>query len=151
MQVLQVRSSSGQILRELVPDSAPLSSFALEPLTNVHVLDVDPHRSVAKLNDLSQVEKFRLADEEYDKRSGKRRLGRAPNSTSSTLADSFRKFKERNLIKPAEKEATERKEKEQATQEVYETELAQAMKIGVRCEIGEKDALKRRGEVAFVG
>lgn len=67
------------------------------------------------------------------------------------LTDSFRKFKERNLVKPAEKEAAERKEKEQAAQEVLEAELAQAMKVGARCEIGQKDGLKRRGEVAFVG
>ena len=59
------------MLRVLEPDHVPLHSLGLTPHANIHVIDTDPNRTVAGLNDLSRVEKVRMDDAEYDKREGR--------------------------------------------------------------------------------
>ena len=86
-QHLQLKAG-GAIYCEIAPggDSERMLGYYNLPLgANVHCIDIDPHSSSAggAYEDTSLVEKFRLTDEEYDKRKG-------------TLRDWGRQEKEKN-------------------------------------------------------
>ena len=101
---------------------------------HVHVLDVDPLKSMMEFTDVSKVEKYVMDDEEYDKRK-----------------DSVRQWKRDNLKGHYAKEAAERQKKKEAAEkkEVEETKASKEIKKGDRCQI--KGDLQRRGEVQYVG
>eukprot|EP00158_Paraphelidium_tribonemae_P000860 Partr_v1_DN23558_c1_g1_i1_m14245 putative tubulin folding cofactor B len=87
------------------------------------VTDCDPYRIKNEFSDVSRVQKFELAEEEYDKRT-----------------DSVRDYLRRNKLG---------KFSDQKPEEVpqYSTD---GIEVGQRCEI-ETDNIKRRGAVRFVG
>ena len=69
----------------------------------------------------------------------------------SGFLDTFRKFKERNLNKPGQKEAETLKKKKDLENEIVEAEIGLNLKIGSRCELNSGVANARRGCIAFVG
>lgn len=73
-------------------DDRTLGYYCPEDGYTIHVLDLNPNSITKDLEDLSQIEKYKMKDEDYDK-----------------LQDTFRKYKER-LMK-ANPELFKKKEK----------------------------------------
>eukprot|EP00696_Hemimastix_kukwesjijk_P002155 gnl/Hemi2/12643_TR4321_c0_g1_i1.p1 gnl/Hemi2/12643_TR4321_c0_g1~~gnl/Hemi2/12643_TR4321_c0_g1_i1.p1 ORF type:complete len:254 (+),score=90.88 gnl/Hemi2/12643_TR4321_c0_g1_i1:62-763(+) len=94
----------------------------------IRVVDLNPH-SIARnggLEDLSQVEKFEMSEEDYDKRQ-----------------DTFRKFKEKH----PERFQSSQPPPPQAEENAFQ-DLAATMKAGDRCQVTPGD---KRGTVCHVG
>mgnify|MGYP000187145923 CR=1 FL=1 len=117
------------------------------------MVDHDPLKTTAALNDMNKVEKYTISDEAYDKRKGTPSqyggLMTTARLNGSGPPDTFRAFK-RNVLKDQvakEEEAKERK----AAQEEKETALGGTIKAGSRCQIDGASADPKRGLVAYVG
>ncbi|KAF9427886.1 hypothetical protein BGZ94_003937 [Podila epigama] len=115
------------------PEETMLGKFPIEDYWTIHVIDTNPSRIKGQYNDVSLVEKFELADEEYEKR------------TDSVLA-----FKRRNNLGRFN-DASSNASATSAQNAAYE-EAAKSIKTGDRCEVDVGGAnLKRRGTVQFIG
>lgn len=91
------------------------------------MVDAAPSTFLASLEDVSQVEKYQMSNEEYDKRD-----------------DTFRKFKaERQKVDPNFMKVTVAK-----IPADFQKEEADQVSVGMRC---ESNIGQRRGEVKFVG
>eukprot|EP00440_Ansanella_granifera_P037162 gb/GFBE01040326.1/.p1 GENE.gb/GFBE01040326.1/~~gb/GFBE01040326.1/.p1 ORF type:complete len:288 (+),score=78.11 gb/GFBE01040326.1/:1-864(+) len=125
----------------LYDDSKTLGQYGARNGMEIHIKDTDPYSISAHggLEDVSQVEKYVMADEDYDK-----------------LENSVRAMKRREKEKAAAKAAAERAARIAAgedlsiPEEPQETveEVAAKIPVGSRCEVAPGG---RRGEVAFVG
>ena len=131
-QVLYLRSA-GQTIANLDDDSRKLGYYSPSHGMVIHVVDTDPH-SLSKdggLEDVSQVRKYRMTEDDYDKREG-------------TLRDWVRKKKAAD--------PNWRPEWEQAPKTVdpadLDPESIAAIEVGGRCEANPGG---RRGTVAFAG
>jgi tubulin-folding cofactor B len=51
-------------------DSKPLGYYSPQDNYIIHVIDLDPNSFTSEFDDLSQVEKYMMSEEEYDKRPG---------------------------------------------------------------------------------
>ena len=94
------------------------------------VVDTDPNKTVAKLQDLSQVEKYTISEESYNQRD-----------------DTFRKWKQANL--PQAASANSAAQSEASGEE--EQQRAAGMKVGDRCEAEIEGVGKKRGQIKFIG
>lgn len=106
----------------------------------MHCIDTDPHSSAkgGGLEDVSQVEKYEMSDEDYDKRE-----------------NTYRAFKKKQLEKDpnwAPKHVLEERARQQAKKDALPAAetmsmVSERMKVGDRCEaIGA-----RRGEIKYIG
>jgi len=66
-QELQLKSK-GELIAKMDNDSALLSSYNPQNGQEIYVTDTDPNNTIADLQDTSKVEKYTMADSEYDKR-----------------------------------------------------------------------------------
>lgn len=139
--VLQLQDHSGRPVAQLDDDSKMIGYYS--PLDGwiVHIHDTNPYSLSANggLEDVSQVKKYEMSDEDYMKRD-----------------TNYRKWKAEKLAKDPtwtlEKEQMLKKDPnwkppEKITDEDYMKDLADAISVGQRCEV----AGGRRGEVMYVG
>jgi len=123
---LELRDISENFLCSMGNDQETLAHYGPQEGYTIHVVDSQPSL-LAQLEDVSQVEKYQISEEEYNKRD-----------------DTFRKFKNKmqqvdpNFMKKAGNKIPDDFQKEDADK----------VQVGQRCElvIGQ-----RRGEVKFVG
>mmetsp|Transcript_76362 Transcript_76362/g.223947 ORF Transcript_76362/g.223947 Transcript_76362/m.223947 type:complete len:282 (-) Transcript_76362:97-942(-) len=121
----------------LMDDSKSLAYYGARSGMEIHIKDLDPH-SISKhggLEDVSQVEKYVMADEEYDK-------------LQNTVRAQKRAAREAAARAEAQDGAEAPPAQQQAPLEVTLEEAAAAFPLGGRCEV---DPGARRGEVCFVG
>ena len=109
-------------------DYANLGSFGIENDFFIHCVDEDPNSILKQLEDLSQIEKYVMSDEDYNK-----------------LPMNVRKFKKQ--LKLNNPELFTKKQKIVINPD-YQKDLADTIKIGDRCQLVEE---QHRGEVAYVG
>ncbi|KAI9146078.1 CAP Gly-rich domain-containing protein [Paraphysoderma sedebokerense] len=111
-------------------DDYMLGAFPVENFMRLHVIDTNPYAKRNEFSDLSQVEKFEMKDDDYDK-----------------LHDSVRAFKRRNKIGRFD----DARSSTSSNDDAFEEE-ASNIKIGNRCEVDIGDGnIKRRGTIMYVG
>lgn len=67
---LELRDDEGRCLARMLDDSRPLGFYGAQNGMTIHVIDTDPY-SLSRdggLDDVSKIEKYRMTDEDYDKR-----------------------------------------------------------------------------------
>lgn len=123
---LEMRDTADQFLQALTNDQETLAHYGPQEGYTLHVVDTAP-AAYGDLDDVSQVEKYQISEEEYAKRD-----------------DTFRKFKQEMQKKDP---AFMKKSASKIPDDFQQAEAA-LVQPGVRCElvIGQ-----RRGEVKFVG
>jgi len=137
--VLQLKDPSGALMCVMDDGARPLGFYS--PLDGyvLHVIDTDPHSLSARggLEDVSQVEKYVMSDDDYNNRE-----------------NTYRKFKEEKLRKDPtwtlQKEMAERRGvpvPEPTDPDAY-VEEAKACTVDSRCEVSPGG---KRGVVRFVG
>eukprot|EP00741_Cyanophora_paradoxa_P021788 tig00000241_g21031.t1 len=130
-QKLQIKSSDGAVLRTIAPEddgAIPVSALNVQDGMRIHVVDVDPTGALAALTDVSRVEKYTMSEGDYDKRT-----------------DNFRKWKEKNMQKPAAGESSDAG----ADKATNAADVAEKIKVGDRCMV--QGDFPRKGTVKFVG
>eukprot|EP00042_Codosiga_hollandica_P017560 m.48735 g.48735 ORF g.48735 m.48735 type:complete len:257 (+) comp47783_c0_seq4:100-870(+) len=111
-------------------NDAMLGAYPIESGMRIHVIDTNPFKTRNEFGDVSKVEKFEMADEDYAKRS-----------------DSVMAFKARNKLGRFNPEfATKAEQKEHE----FEDEAREIQK-GSRCEVTVQGQPPKRGVVMFVG
>jgi len=128
----------------LMDDSKTLAFYGAQSGMEIHIKDLDPH-SISKhggLEDVSQVEKYVMPDEEYDKMKNsvraikrEREAKRQAEAAAKAAADG---------VDPAGQDANAAGQRNDMTAE----ELEAAFPLGGRCEV---DPGARRGEIKYVG
>ncbi|KAJ3039719.1 hypothetical protein HDV00_011951 [Rhizophlyctis rosea] len=125
---IELYTNADQLVGTFDDDSKMLGYYPVENFMRLHVVNTDPHRIRNEYGDVSQVEKFEITEEEYEKRE-----------------DTVRAFKMRNKIgRFAEKADSV------ASEPDYEEE-ASKINVGDRCEVEAEGGLQKRGTVKFVG
>jgi tubulin-folding cofactor B len=139
-QELYLRRGGGDIIF-LMEDHKPLKYYGARNGMEIHIKDTDPY-SISKhggLEDVSQVEKYNMKDDDYDK-------------MENTVRACKRKEKaeaERRRAEAAARESAEGTGEELGGPlEPSPEELAAAFPLGSRCEVQPG---ARRGEVAYCG
>lgn len=131
---LQLRDRDGNTLCRMLDESKPLGYYGAMNGMEIHVLDHDPF-SLSRgggLDDVSQIEKYRMTDEEYDARE-----------------KTYRAFKKKMMAQdPNWRPVHVQKAQEAATQAYLDPACVAGVEIGKRCSIAPGD---RRGEICFVG
>uniref|UniRef100_A0A7S1TNN8 CAP-Gly domain-containing protein n=1 Tax=Phaeomonas parva TaxID=124430 RepID=A0A7S1TNN8_9STRA len=133
-QVLTLRSGGSNLAR-LDDDSRMLGYYSPEHGMEIFVLDTDPHSLSTNggLEDVSLVEKYRMTDDDYDRREG-------------TLRDWVRKKKAED---PNWRPDWEGEKKERTIDPIdLSDECLQGLSVGERC---EADPGGRRGVLMFLG
>eukprot|EP01083_Nonionella_stella_P073994 200455_1 len=132
--IVQLKDSNGKLICSLTPNSVSLGFFPVANGLTLHVVDTNPSSDLAYLNDVSNVDKYVMPDEEYDKRRG-----------------TFREFKEKFLVKKKTPEE-EAEDQQRKTQQLKEGEqVAATISVGLRCEVGSGTEFPKRGIVRFLG
>jgi len=105
-----------------IGDDTKLSQLPLKGnVAHVHVVDVDPQKSMLEFTDVSRVKKYEISDEEYDKRK-----------------NSFRTWAKQNLKGHYEKKEQEKQNKIEQENKINaeEKKIAGDIKVGDRCQLG---------------
>lgn len=111
-------------------ENTQLSRFPLAPYAEIHVTDTRPPGMRSNFTDVSQVAKYELPTEQYEK-----------------LDDSVLAWKKNNKLGRFDPNAPSL---EQAKLQAYETEIKnRGIEVGKRCRVGGEDA--KRGQVMYVG
>eukprot|EP00730_Choanoeca_flexa_P016335 TRINITY_DN7689_c0_g1_i3.p1 TRINITY_DN7689_c0_g1~~TRINITY_DN7689_c0_g1_i3.p1 ORF type:complete len:236 (+),score=25.63 TRINITY_DN7689_c0_g1_i3:96-803(+) len=127
---LVVKGDDGQQVCELSDNSAMLGAYPVADYMNLHVINTDGGARVGEFDDVSQVQKYELTDEEYA-------------SKRDTVLD----FKKRNKLGRFNPEL----QAQEATQLAGEAESASRIKKGDRCEVKMKTGGTQRGTVRYSG
>uniref|UniRef100_A0A8D2IGT8 Tubulin folding cofactor B n=2 Tax=Varanus komodoensis TaxID=61221 RepID=A0A8D2IGT8_VARKO len=130
---LELYTPDDKFLMKLDSDESLLGSYPIDDGCRIHVID----RSGATLGeyeDVSRVEKFEIPDAEYEKRT-----------------DSARSFMKRSKLGQYNKEEMLKREMEQEQKLAEEKALAEAIAVGVRCEVRASGQPSKRGTVMYVG
>lgn len=134
---LQLRDESGNFVCTLNDDSRPLGFYGVRNGMEIHVKDNDPF-SLSRdggLDNVALVKKWRMTDEEYDKRE-----------------KTYRAWKREQLRKDpnwAPRHIAEARKRQEELVVLYSNiECIHDIKIGLRCSVSPGD---RRGEVCFIG
>lgn len=146
MQELYLRRGPGDTIF-LAEENRTLAYYGCQSGMEIHIKDLDPHSLSANggLEDVSQVEKYVMPDEEYDKM--------ANTVRAQKRAAEAKKAKEA-AEKAAARAAGELDEEEDATAQTGTAnqltleEVEAAFPVGSRCEC---DPGARRGEVLYAG
>eukprot|EP01015_Nassula_variabilis_P013166 TRINITY_DN2085_c0_g1_i5.p1 TRINITY_DN2085_c0_g1~~TRINITY_DN2085_c0_g1_i5.p1 ORF type:complete len:233 (-),score=57.07 TRINITY_DN2085_c0_g1_i5:100-798(-) len=125
-QQLILKDNNNVVVANLDDDQRNLGFYCPANGYTIHVIDTNPNSLVNQLEDVSQVEKYVMLDEDYDK-----------------LPDNFRKWK-----KIMEEQKPEIFKKKDEITDDFQLDLAQKITVGQRCRLVE---LSHRGEVMFVG
>ncbi|XP_017885672.1 tubulin-folding cofactor B [Ceratina calcarata] len=106
-----------------------LGSYPIDDGTRIHVID-----SFYTNENLGNVEKFEITEEEYAKRT-----------------DTVKAFLAKNKLGKYNEEEAKRRQEEKRQEETAEEEAANRCKIGDRCEVFVPNQPKRRATVMYVG
>ncbi|KJE98454.1 tubulin folding cofactor B [Capsaspora owczarzaki ATCC 30864] len=123
---LQLFDPRDKLAGDMADDDAMLGAYPAEDNWRIHVVDLDPSKRVGEFEDLSQVEKFELNEEQYDQR-----------------ADTVRSFKRNNKLGRFADDAKDPNDEGK--------EEAAAITVGQRCEVTVDASMAKRGVVRFVG
>ncbi|KAI5852290.1 CAP Gly-rich domain-containing protein [Tricharina praecox] len=115
-------------------DATTLAGWPLQAYAEIHVTDLRPPSSRLNLTDVSEITKWEMPVEQYEKRS-----------------DSVRAWKERNQLGRFDttKQAQTDAEKDAAHERLWRETKAKGIEVGKRCLVGGKEG--RRGTVRYVG
>eukprot|EP00126_Sphaerothecum_destruens_P013142 Sdes_comp22486_c0_seq1m20935 len=127
---LDLFNSENQLVCSFLDQTKPLGFYPVEDFMRVHVTNTDPFQKAGIFEDVSKVEKFELAEEEYSKRT-----------------DSVRHFKEKNKIGRFAEDFSQKIIAKESIQE----EKAKSFQIGDRCEISTKNFPPRRATIRYIG
>jgi len=144
-QELYLRRGPGDTIF-LINDDQTLKHYGAQSGMEIFIKDLDPHSISAHggLEDVSQVEKYVLADEEYDKmKNTVRAIRREKEAEMRAQAAARREAGEAEAGELGEASA-----EPAAPLEMTAEELAAAYPLGGRCEV---DPGARRGEIRHVG
>jgi tubulin-folding cofactor B len=135
-----IHKVGGSAVQELSDNSKMLGYYSVESGQEIHIIDTDPF-SLSRgggLTDVSLVEKFRMTDDDYDKRSG-------------TMRDFIRKKRVNDptyKLKPQSKPPPGMGGMPERPVEPVGPETVAGMNVGDRCQVMPG---KRRGVIMFVG
>lgn len=127
---LEVYNKNDEIVCIPNEDDKTLGSYPIDDGMRVHVVS----DSAQKTEDLSEVEKFELSEEEYAKRS-----------------DTLKAFLKQNKLGKYNEEEAKKREEEKQRELEKEERLISAMKINDRCEISIPGNPKRRATIMYIG
>lgn len=133
--LIEVYNKDNQLVCRLDNDDQLLGSYPIDDDMRLHT--IDKSGKSGQFEDLSSVEKFEIADEDYAKRT-----------------DSVRAFKERmkmGQFKEVDPEEQKRIEEEKKRKEQAEIDEAAKISVGSRCEVAVQGNPVRRGTVMYVG
>lgn len=131
---LQLKDADGNVLCRMLDDDRMLGFYGLQNGMTIHVLDTDPF-SLSRdggLDDVSRIEKYKMSEEDYDKRD-----------------KSYRAFKRTMLAgNPNWKPLHATGGANKPVEAYLEDSCVEGIAVGNRCTIPPGD---RRGDVAYVG
>lgn len=129
---LRLQTADGTDIATLAKDDAMLGAYPVEDYQVLKVIDHDGSSTVNRFEDVSQVEKYEMEEDEYNKRT-----------------DSVRAFKMRNKIGRFNPEFQKEQEEAAKAKDTEGEEEAKKIKVGDRCQVVKEGT--KRGEVMFVG
>ncbi|KPP75896.1 tubulin-folding cofactor B-like [Scleropages formosus] len=130
---LQLFSVSDKFLQNLEDNEALLGSYPVDDDCRIHVIDRSGAQT-CEFSDVSKVEKYQMADEDYEKRT-----------------DSARMFMKKKKLGHHDEEKLSRREAEQAKRDEEELALAAAIAVGNRCQVHVAGQPTKLGTVMYVG
>jgi len=143
---------NGQVVADMIQEELKLGYFSPMDGWTIHITDLDPHSLAANggLEDVSQVKKYEISDEDYLKRDQNFRKWKEDKLKADptwSLAKEMKQKQDAQRMK-ADPNYVPEPPKEKVTDDEHMADLAEKMKVGDRCEVivGGK-----RGEVKFVG
>lgn len=135
--VLQLQDADGTVLAVLDDDSRPLGFYSVRNGQTLHCIDTDP-LSLSRdggLDDVSRIQKYRMTEEEYDKR-------------GNTLRAYKRKMQEKDPNFRLVPRGPLGGAPTQPAESYEDAACVQGISVGARCEVAPG---ARRGTVAFLG
>ncbi|XP_071519896.1 tubulin-folding cofactor B [Panulirus ornatus] len=129
---LEVFDDNDKFVCSLTDDAALLGSHNIEENYRIHV--TDDSTKMGEFDDLSNVEKFELSEDDYSKRN-----------------DSVRSFLMRNKMGKYNEEEQQKLQEQKEALEKAEEDKAKSIAVGNRCEVKVQGEPTRRGEVMYVG
>ncbi|XP_062996254.1 tubulin-folding cofactor B [Elgaria multicarinata webbii] len=130
---LELYTSEDKFVMKLDSDESLLGSYPIDDGCRIHVIDRSG-ATIGEYEDVSRVEKFKLPDSEYEKRT-----------------DTARSFMKRSKLGQYNKEEMQKKEAEHEQKLVEEKALAETISVGARCEVRSSGQPSKRGTVMYVG
>lgn len=131
---LHLKDEEGAFVCKMLDDARPLGYYSVRNGMEIHVVDTDPH-SLARdggLDDVSKIAKFRMSEEEYEKRE-----------------NTLRAYKKKMLAEnPDFKFLPENRRPGGVAAEFLTEECIAGAEVGQRCEINPGG---RRGTIAWIG
>ncbi|KAK7073516.1 hypothetical protein SK128_016790 [Halocaridina rubra] len=129
---LEVLDENDKPVCSLGDDSALLGSYSVEENYRIHVTDTS--KKAMDFDDLSKVEKFKLSEDEYSKRT-----------------DTVKAYLMKNKLGKYNEVEQKRMDEERDAAEKAEEEKASTLNIGNRCEVKVQGEPTRRGEIMYIG
>ncbi|KAF1394082.1 hypothetical protein PFLUV_G00022810 [Perca fluviatilis] len=129
---LELFSVSDKFMQKMDDNEALLGSYPVDDDCRIHVTDRSGQMS--EFTDVSKVEKFQLADEDYDKRT-----------------DSARSFKKKQRLGQFNEEEMAKKKAEIAAREEKHKAAANAISVGSRCKVQVTGQPTKLATVMYVG
>lgn len=137
MMELQLKDKNGNIISRMIDDNRPLGYYGVTNGMTIHVVDNDPF-SLSRdggLDDVSRIEKYRMTEEEYDKRE------KSYRAWKKNMVAKDPNWKPPHLAKQAQEQA-------ENNEQYLSPDCVSHVEVGKRCSIFPGD---RRGEVMFIG
>lgn len=125
--------NENNVLISKLTDDKMLGYYSPLDSWRIHVINKNPNTVAGEFDDLSKVEKYEMAEDEYDKKQ-----------------DSVRNFMKRNKLGKFSEDAKNAEELA-LEKEKGEEERAKTFKVGDRCETSVPKQAKRRGVVMYIG
>lgn len=126
---LEAYNKNDEIVCKLNENDKTLGSYPIDDGMRVHVSSTEQ-----KTEDLSEVQKFELSEEEYSKRS-----------------DTLKAFLQQHKLGKYNEEEAKKKEEEKKQELENEEQLISAMKVNDRCEVSVPGNPKRRATIMYIG
>lgn len=130
---MELFSVSDTFLQLMDDNEALLGSYPVDDGCRIHVIDRSGGQ-MGEFTDVSQVEKFELSDDAYEKRT-----------------DSARSFLKKNSLGHFNKEQMAKKKAENAAREEEQKAAADSISVGNRCKVLVPGQPTRLGTVMYVG
>lgn len=126
--VIQLFSKDDKLVTELTDNDAILGSYPVDDGMRIHV--IDSNIKPGEFEDVSNVERFTISEDEYSKKQ-----------------DSMRNFLKANKMGKYAEEGNS----DTAAKAELEEQMANSIKVDDRCEVNVPGQMARRGTVKFVG
>ncbi|XP_069391027.1 tubulin-folding cofactor B [Paralichthys olivaceus] len=130
---LELFSVSDKFLLKMNDNDALLGSYPVDDDCRIHVID-NSGQQMGEFTDVSQVERFELSDQAYEKRT-----------------DSARSFMKKHRVGRFNEEETAKKQEENAARENKQKAAAEAISVGNRCQVQVPGQPTKLASVMYVG